>query len=107
VSEDVIGRLGDSVVFAEWIFHGLTGLALLRLRRRSPDLPRPFRSPLYPLFPLAYALMAAGVVFGNLRTSEWEVTGLGLAVLAVGTIVYLPWRRMFAGETVRADGDQA
>jgi hypothetical protein len=51
--------------------------------------------------------MAAGVVLGNLRTSEWEVTGLGLAVLAVGAMVYLPWRRMFAGETVRADGDQA
>ena len=99
VSEDVIGRLGDSVVFAEWIFHGLTGLALLRLRRLRPDLPRPFRSPLYPLFPVAYALMAAGVVFGNLRTSEWEVTGLGLVVLAAGALVYIPWRRMFAGET--------
>jgi hypothetical protein len=47
--------------------------------------------------------MAAGVVFGNLRTSEWEVTGLGLVVLAVGALVYIPWRRMFAGEAGHTD----
>ncbi len=102
VSEDVIGRLGDSVVFAEWIFHGLTGVALLRLRRNRPDLPRPFRSPGYPLFPVAYSLMATAVVVGNLWTSEWDVTGLGLGVLAAGALVYMPWRTMFAvppGET--------
>ena len=104
VSADVIDRLGHSVVFAEWIFHGLTGLALLRLRRLRPDLPRPFRSPLYPLFPLLYVLMASGVVLGNLLTSPTGVTGLGLGLLALGALVYLPWRRMFVGQVAPPDG---
>jgi hypothetical protein len=51
--------------------------------------------------------MAAAVVFGNLRTSEWEVTGLGLVVLAAGALIYIPWRRMFAGDTTHKDEGSA
>jgi len=93
VSGDVRGKLGDSVVFAEWIFHGLVGLALLRLRARRSDLPRPFRSLAYPFFPLTYALVAGGVVVGNLFQQEAQVTLLGLGVLGLGALVYLPWSR--------------
>ena len=86
---DVKGQLGDSVVFAEWIFHGLCALALLRLAPGAPD--RPFRSPLFPLFPALYALIATGVVVGNLGSSPWSVTSLGLGVLALGAVVYGAW----------------
>jgi basic amino acid/polyamine antiporter, APA family len=85
--------LADSVVFAEWIFHGLVGFALLRLRRTRPNLARPFRSPLYPLFPVLYVALAFGVVVGNLWTAKWEVTRLGLIVFGAGMGVYLPWVR--------------
>lgn len=93
LSSDVINALADSVVFAEWIFHGLCGLALLRLRRRRPELPRPFTSPFYPFFPVLYVVIAIAVVVGNLLLSEWQTSGLGLAVLALGALVYLPWSR--------------
>ncbi|MHC4264092.1 MAG: APC family permease [Planctomycetota bacterium] len=85
---DTIGQLGDSVVFAEWIFHFLCAAALLSLRRRRPDLPRPFRSPLYPLFPLLYAALSIAVVLGNLVNSSIETTGLGLGVLLAGLIAF-------------------
>lgn len=94
---DVKGQLGDSVVFAEWIFHGLCALALLRLAPGAPD--RPFRSPLFPLFPALYALIATGVVVGNLGSSPWSVTSLGLGVLALGAVVYGAW----SGLRQRAD----
>ena len=93
-SGDVRSQLGDSVVFAEWICHGLVALALLHLRRTRRDLPRPFKSPVYPLFPLLYLVMATGVVVGNLVLKETDVTLLGLAVLGVGAVVYVPWRRV-------------
>ena len=98
LSGDVRNELGDAVVFAEWIFHGLVGLALLRLRRRRPDLPRPYTSPLFPFFPMLYVAIATGVVAGNLVTSPARVTALGLAVLVIGAIAYGPWRRATASK---------
>jgi APA family basic amino acid/polyamine antiporter len=89
-----LGFLVDSVVFVEWFFHLLAAWALLRLRRRQPELPRPFRSPWYPLAPLAYLATAALVVGGTLATADWRVKGTGLAVLAVGALVYQPWRAL-------------
>ena len=99
VHHDVVKDLGDSVVFGEWIFHCLTGLTLLRLRKRRPDLPRPFKSPLYPLCPALYTLLAGCIVYGNLVTNAPSVTYLGLGVLAAGALVYLPWNR-FAKSTL-------
>jgi APA family basic amino acid/polyamine antiporter len=86
--------LVDSVVFVEWIFHLLVAVALLRLRARRPDLPRPFASPLYPLAPVLYALLAAAVVAGTLAQAEPKTSAIGLGVLAVAAAVYLPWRRL-------------
>lgn len=85
-------RLTDAVVFAEWIFHALTGAALIAIRRRRPELPRPFRSPWYPLFPALYSSLAVIVVIGQIVSSDWKRTGLGTGVLAFGALVYRPWR---------------
>lgn len=86
--------LVDSVVFVEWIFHLLVAIALLRLRARRPDLPRPFASPLYPLAPVLYALLATVVVVGTLAQSEPRSAAIGLGVLAVAAAIYRPWRRL-------------
>ena len=88
-SGDVKSDLGDAVVFAEWIFHGLAAVALLHLAHKGRA--RPFKSPLYPLFPMLYLLIAAGVVVGNLVTTEARITLLGLGVLALGGVVYWLW----------------
>ena len=97
------GLLVDAVVFAEWIFHALCGAALLTLRRTRPDLPRPFRSPAWPLFPALYTLIACAVVIGALLQAEPSRTWLGLGVLAAGAAVYRPWRALMeraGGSTV-------
>ena len=89
-----VDKLTGSVVFVEWVFHGLTAWGLIRLRRLRPALPRPYRSFAYPLAPAIYLVAAVGVLGGNLKTAEWRLTGLGLAVLALGAVVYVPWRRV-------------
>ena len=88
--------LTSSTVYVEWIFHALVALALLRLRRARPDLPRPFRSFAYPLAPLGYFAFACAVVLGNLAQANVRDTAIGLTLLAAGAAIYLPWRRYFA-----------
>jgi APA family basic amino acid/polyamine antiporter len=95
------GLLTDAVVFAEWIFHALVGAALLTLRRARPELPRPFRSLAYPLFPLLYTTLAIAVVIGSLLETEWRKTCLGLGVLAVGAAVYRPWLALLGRRVVK------
>lgn len=90
-----LSTLVDTVVFAEWIFHGLAALALLKLRARSKHLPRPFKSPLYPLAPLVYLACALAIVIGTLVTSPLKQNVIGLATISVGAALYVPWRRHF------------
>ena len=89
-----IDTLTGSVVFAEWIFHGLVAWGLIRLRSRRKDLPRPYRSLAYPLAPALYLAAALAVVVGNLATGPGLQTAIGLSVLAAGAAVYGPWRRL-------------
>jgi APA family basic amino acid/polyamine antiporter len=85
-------KLADSVVFSEWIFHALVALALITVRWRRPDLPRPFRSPLYPLAPLVYLVVALYVLGGNVIGGDLLRIGQAAAVLAAGSLAFLAWR---------------
>jgi APA family basic amino acid/polyamine antiporter len=46
--------LADIFVFMSWVFYGLTAIGLFILRRKKPDLPRPYRAWGYPLATLAF-----------------------------------------------------
>jgi len=75
-------------------------LSLMRLRRREPQLERPFRAPLYPFFPLI-ALTIAVVSLVAIVYYNPLVAGLfGVLAIAGGALT-----RPRAGERTRADAD--
>jgi APA family basic amino acid/polyamine antiporter len=85
-------QLTDLTIFGEWIFYGLTAAAVMVLRRKMPDAPRPYRTLLYPATPILFLACAAGLVFNSLQTSPVEaIAGLGL--IAIGLPVYFYYRR--------------
>jgi amino acid transporter len=63
----------------------ITGVVLLR--RRAPDMPRPFRIWLYPL-PVAIAGAGWLFIFG---TIDVRVAMFGLGALALGVVCFLGW----------------
>ena len=79
------------VVFTGWIFYGLGGLAVLRLRRTEPLANRPFRVPGYPLTPLLFVASAVLLV-GNTVVAQPERAAAGIAVMLVGTPAFYLWR---------------
>lgn len=80
------------VVFAGWIFYALGGLSVFVYRRRFPELPRPFRTPGYPLTPVLFVASAAAIVLNTLFARP--VQGLlGLGIVLLGTPAYYFWRR--------------
>ncbi len=74
--------------FVLTIFTALAVGAVIVLRRRSPDLPRPFRVPLYPFLPGAYITLAAVIVGYTLIERPVE-SMLALATVLAGAPVYL------------------
>ncbi len=79
------------VIFASWIFYGMTAAAVIVLRRKRPDLIRPYRSLGYPILPLLFAAGSAAVVFSTLLHSPRE-SAIGLTLIVAGLPFYF-WRR--------------
>ena len=67
-----------------WFFFLLTSVSLFVLRRREPDVARPFRVPLYPLIPALFCLTCAYLLYSSLAYTGFGAL-VGLAVLAAGT----------------------
>src|SRR6185437_14520423 len=77
-------------VFGALTLYVLAMITVLRLRRRQPDLERPFRVPLYPLFPLV-ALVIGAVCLVALASLNIKLFCIYAALLAVSYI----WFNMF------------
>lgn len=74
-----------------WFFFLLTGVSLLVLRMREPEIFRPLLVPFYPLTPILFCVLC-----GYLLYSSLAYTGFG-AILSVAVVVagvpLLLWNR--------------
>jgi APA family basic amino acid/polyamine antiporter len=78
--------------FSSLLFNVLTVAGLFVLRRRRPDMPRPYRVWAYPLVPLLYVAVATFFLV-YMPVADPRNTGLGLLLTAAGVPAYLYWRR--------------
>ena len=79
--------LSDLTVFAVWVFYVLTFIGVILLRKRKPDLKRPYRVPLYPVIPLIAILGGSFVVINQLFTSPVISLG-GIIITLIGFPIY-------------------
>jgi len=82
----------EYVISADILFYVLLVVAVIVLRRRRPELPRPFRAPLYPFLPLIYAA-AGAVLIAVLLAGNPRTTWPGYGLVLTGVPVYFAWRR--------------
>jgi len=84
-------QLNDYVVFGDWIFFGLCGVAVFVFRRRE-GAPARFRVPLWPLTPALFVLAALYVMISSVGANPRNAA-IGTALLLAGVPAYLWWRR--------------
>jgi APA family basic amino acid/polyamine antiporter len=85
--DDLLGY----AVFADWIFFSLAGIALIVLRRTHPDAPRPYKTPLYPVLPLVFAIAGFGIVANTFVADPFDAI-VGTAIIAAGVPFYWVWQ---------------
>jgi basic amino acid/polyamine antiporter, APA family len=82
----------DYAMFALWLSYGLMVAGVIVLRRREPDLPRPYRMWGYPVTPVLFLGVTAWFLINMLRTRPIPSIA-GLLLIATGIPVYFVWTR--------------
>ena len=89
---NVYTQLLEYIVSADLIFYALMVGAVIVMRRKAPDIPRPYRTFGYPIVPLIYIILA-GVFILDLAYLAPATSGIGYLLVFTGIPVYLIWRR--------------
>jgi APA family basic amino acid/polyamine antiporter len=85
-------QLFTYVIFGEWLFFGLTVAAVIILRKKRPDLPRPYKTWGYPVTPVIF-ILAALVISLNSLINAFGSSFRGLLIIALGIPAYAYWKR--------------
>lgn len=84
-------ELTNLFIFAGWIFYGLAVVALFRLRKLEPNLPRPYRCWGYPWVPGVFVFGALALTV-NLWLVRPGRSSIGLLLILLGLPFYRYWR---------------
>jgi amino acid transporter len=96
VLENDFAQLADKFILGIWPFYALTVAAVFVLRRRRPQLPRPYRVWGYPLVPAVF-LLASALMVVNALFSDPRDTGVTLLIMLAGVPVYWVRTRVSRG----------
>jgi APA family basic amino acid/polyamine antiporter len=85
-------QLLDYVIFAVLIFFTLTILSIFILRKKRPDVERPYKAFGYPVIPAIYILITITIsVILLIYKPDYTLPGLGFVLL--GIPVFFLWNR--------------
>jgi APA family basic amino acid/polyamine antiporter len=85
-------NLLDYVIFAVLLFFTLTILAIFVLRKKRPDIVRPYKAFGYPVIPGLYILTTVSIMI-ILLIYKPNYTFPGLAIVLLGIPVFFLWRK--------------
>jgi basic amino acid/polyamine antiporter, APA family len=91
VLQNDFAQLADRFILGEWPFYALCVAGVYVLRRKRPDLPRPYRVWGYPVLPALF-LLASLALMGNALVTDPRDTGITLLTIAVGLPAYVAWK---------------
>ncbi len=90
---NVYTQLLEYIVSADMVFYALMVGAVLVLRRKMAEVPRPYRTAGYPAVPLVYITLAVLLV-ADLAYLTPSTSGAGYVLVLTGVPVYYAWRRL-------------
>ena len=89
---NVYTQLLEYIVSADLIFYVLMVGAVIVMRRKAPDIERPYRTVGYPIVPLIYIVLA-GLFIIDLAILAPSTSGIGYLLVFTGIPIYFIWRK--------------
>jgi amino acid transporter len=86
-------QLADKFILGIWPFYALAVAAVFVLRKRRPELPRPYLTWGYPVVPVLFLVASVAMVANALITDPIN-TGITFAIIAAGVPGYYGWRAL-------------
>lgn len=84
----------DYVIFSVLLFYIATIIGLFVLRKKKPELPRPYKTPGYPILPLIYIVSASFIAVILLISPKTSSNTLpGLVIVLAGIPIYYLWKK--------------
>jgi APA family basic amino acid/polyamine antiporter len=87
-------QLTDLLIFVIWIFYVMTFYAVFVLRKKQPNLHRPYKVPLYPIVPIIAIVGGAYIIINTIVTQPLNA-GLGILLTVIGFPVYMARKSKF------------
>ena len=85
-------QLFTFVVFVTVMFYIATVASVFKLRKKYPDLPRPYKTWGYPVIPIIFIIVSSGILLNTLIEKPVEsLAGLGFTL--IGIPVYYYWKK--------------
>ena len=91
-------ELFDFVIFGSWILYAMATASVFVLRRKRPDLPRPYKTFGYPVVPLLFLAGATVLEISTLWTKPRESVA-GIVLILLGLPFYFYWRSRLSGNS--------
>lgn len=85
-------QLYTYVIFAGFIFYGLTAYGVIYLRKAKPQLARPYKVPLYPVLPILYIVFCIGITANSLMEKPLEALA-GAGIILTGLPAYYYFKK--------------
>lgn len=84
--------LYNFVIFGSWILYAMATASVFVLRRKRPDLERPYKTLGYPVVPGLFLVGATILEVQTLRDKPTQAL-LGIALMLLGLPLYFYWRK--------------
>ena len=86
--------LTDFLLFTIWFFFVATFIAVFILRKKEPDLARPYKVPFYPLVPLI-AIIGGGYILVSTLIAQFTLAMGGVLLTLVGLLFFKDFHSKF------------
>ena len=89
--------LTDMLVFVMWTFNTMLSIAVVILRKRGPELKRPFKVPWYPIIPLISVIGGVFIVVSTI-INQFVLSLIGIVLTLLGLPIYYYMQNKNKGE---------